>query len=75
MVMYRKVWWLNPIVMYLLLLILAIGAFMFSDNDYIEFFGAQKFINAKYLVLYISSFLIFALGVLFSKNNRIVIRK
>lgn len=73
--MYRKVWWLNPIVMYLLLLILAIGAFMFSDNDYIEFFGAQKFINAKYLVLYISSFLIFALGVLFSKNNRIVIRK
>ena len=66
--MYKKTWWINPVVLYIFLLLLVFGAYKFGSASYQKLYGTEKGISTSYFILHIVCFLLFYLGYLLSKK-------
>lgn len=47
-----RIWWLNPVVLYTMLMLLVLFANNMSSIKYSSLFGMKKGIEFKYLLLY-----------------------
>lgn len=68
----KKIWWLNPVGIYGLLLILVVYAYNVKDTRYIAIYRTTKYITTKYLILYFACFLLFVIGYNFAKRYIVV---
>lgn len=66
-----RIWWLNPVVLYTMLMLLVLFANNMSSIKYSSLFGMKKGIEFKYLLLYALVYVLFVLGYLLSKKYKI----
>lgn len=66
-----RIWWLNPVVLYTMLMLLVLFANNMSSIKYSSLFGMKKGIEFKYLLLYALFYVLFVLGYLLSKKYKI----
>ena len=69
--MYRKTWWLNPIVLYSILLILVIYSYDMSETQYDILYLTEKALSIDFLFLHLFCFILFFVGYILSKRMRV----
>ena len=69
--MYRKTWWLNPLAVYIFLMVIVLTSYNITEYQYRVVYSLNKYISLGYVALYMSSFLFFALGYAASKRYKL----
>ncbi|MET1249192.1 O-antigen polymerase [Sporolactobacillus sp. STCC-11] len=71
--MYKKIWWIHPVSIYAILMLLVILANRMSEAQYRLQYNTSKGINSTFVILYFATFICFVFGYLISKKHRVVL--
>lgn len=66
--MIRKIWWLNPAIVYVFLYLLVWLAFFLPESTYMSLYSASKIIDLKYILIHTVSVIFFLIGFFISKK-------